>query len=127
MTKFKTKGELKILKFERLELEVSPGDYGILDEKNIYHIIEGEFLYCGLAIKGKLLVTTAQINMLIFSAVSIFRVAGYFLHVVPEEQSSLQLLSLEVKYLSTENFDDKLEDNISVFQLDKSAIGRLYN
>ena len=58
MPKFKMKSSNAIISIEAIEVNINPGDYGILDsEDTILHLIEGEFMYCDVAVDGKLLVT----------------------------------------------------------------------
>lgn len=118
MSEFKTEGLLIILSLDEIELNIIPEEYGILDTEDICHVIEGEFFYCGLAIDGKLIVTENEMNNLLsLLNISIFKISEKTMYVRPIKISELKKLNLQVKFLSTENFDDDLEDDITIFKL----------
>lgn len=118
MIKFKTESRLQFLTFDSIQLYINPGDYGILETDNILHAIEGEFFYCGLATDGKLIVTEKQIDKLLAVLnLVIYRISQNTISFKPTPGTELKKLNIQAKFLSTENFDDDLEDDITIFQL----------
>jgi hypothetical protein len=106
----------------QLKLNINPGDYGILDsEYTILHLIEGEFLYCDLAIEGKLLVTENQLDQILgienILIHKIFNSIQYIHSLSPAGRSKFKQSKKQVDYLSIENFQDDLHDDVLIFRL----------
>ena len=118
MIKFKTESRLQFLTFDSMQLYINPGDYGIRETDTILHAIEGAFFYYGLATHEKLIVTQKQMNkILAILNLIIYRISQNIISLKPTPVAELKKLNIQAKFLSTENFDDDLEDDITIFQL----------
>ncbi len=118
MIKFKIESRLQFLTFDSIQLYINPEDYGILETDDILHAIEGEFFYCGLATDGKLIVTEKQIDKVLeVLNLVIYRITQNIIYFKPTPIAELKQLDIQAKFLSTENLDDDLEDDITIFQL----------
>src|ERR1017187_3614596 len=120
MPQFKTRSAISIINLEAIELNINPGDYGLDDqEENFLHLIAGEFMYCGLVVDGKLIVTENQLDQILeIENISIHKIHDSIIYIhsfSPEGRNKFNESSMQVEYLSTENFDDDMEDNVLIF------------
>src|ERR1035438_2790675 len=120
MAQFKTKSTILIINLEAIELDIDPGSYGILEE-TLLHMIVGEFMYCGLAVDGKLIVTENQLDQILeIENISIHKIFASIIYInsfSSEARAKFNESNRQVEYLSTENFDDDMEDDVLIFKL----------
>jgi len=122
MPKFKMKSSIVIISIEAIELNINPGDYGILDSEDIIlHLVEGEFMYCDLAVDGKLLVTENELDQILaIENISIHKIFNSILYInslSPAGRNKFNQSKKQVEYVSTENFEDDLQDDVLIFRL----------
>jgi hypothetical protein len=122
MKKFKMQSSIAIISIEAIELNINPRDYGILDsEDTILHLIEGEFMYCDVAVDGKLLVTENQLDQILtIENISIHKIFNSILYInslSPAGRNKFNQSKKQVEYVSTENFEDDLQDDGLIFGL----------
>lgn len=121
MPEFKTKSNLSILSLNAIELKISPEDYGILDsEDELVHVIQGEFMYCDLAVDGKLIVTETQLyKILALENLSIHKIVDSIIYIHSLSAKSIKKFNnskAQVEFLSIENLEDDDEDEVMVFK-----------
>lgn len=120
MSQFKSKSSILIINLEAIELDIDPGNYGILEE-TLLHMIVGEFMYCGAAVDGKLIVTENQLDHILeIENISIHKIFASIIYINSfsfEARAKFNQSKRQVEYLSTENFDDDMEDDVLIFKL----------
>ena len=122
MPQFKTRSAISIINLEAIELNINPGDYGLDDqEENFLHLIIGEFMYCDLAVDGKLIVTENQLDQILnIENISIHKIHDSIIYINSFSTEGLNKFNeslMQVEYLSTENFDDDMVDDVLIFRL----------
>jgi hypothetical protein len=122
MPEFKRQSPIQLLSIDAIELNVKDNVYGLDEETEKYlHIIEGEFLYCNLAIECKLVVSEKQLNEILdIENISIHKINDSILWIKTLSEESIDKfngLNKQAKFLSAENLDDEQEDDIFILRL----------
>ena len=117
---FKSTGKISIIKVEALELDIDKSSFAVLENiDEILHIIEGEFLYCGLVIEAQLIVNEKQLEDFISfqASLKVHKILNSKLFVSSNENFDISTYKFKqnAQFVSTENIDT--EDEYEVFKL----------
>ena len=121
--RFRLKNQIEMTTLEAIQLNINPGDYGILEqEEKFLHIIEGEFMYCGYEVAGKIIVTENQVNQIIgIEYISIHKIHNSIIYInslSPAGRNKFNKRRQRVEYLTNENPDDIiLQEDVLIFRL----------
>lgn len=117
--KFTTPAAIELITLDALELDIDKDRFADLqDETEPMHMLEGEFLYCGLLIDARLILNTEQLNSF-FADTACFRIRRIvdrtcYLSREPERKMPYRFRSV-AQFVTTEDMDT--EDECEVFWL----------
>jgi hypothetical protein len=121
MADFKTQSSISIISLDEIELNINPEENGIDSAGEIFHLITGEFMYCDLAVDGKVILSETQLGEILeLENLSIHKICNSVIYIHSLSNASrtkFNKLKRQAEFLSIENFDDDTEDDILTFKL----------
>ena len=123
MSRFRMKSPIEMTTLEAIQLNINPGDYGILDQEETFlHIIEGEFMYCGYEVAGKIIVTENQFDQILsIENITIHKIHNSIIYInslSPAGRNKFNKRKKKVEYLTNEKQDDTiLQEDVLIFRL----------
>lgn len=115
---FKSEDKIIIYSLDGLVLNIQPELYGMFKYRSdAYHLIIGEFFYCGLLVEGHLVLSEKRFNKIIdLLVVELQQVHKEIIYFASYDSERLHNIKLRARCIGEENLEDEDEENF-VFHL----------